>query len=204
MLSCPLARAPSGAEAALLKLPPGASLHPLRAQAAWTPATLGLTCHTHHPFLSPCCCFRTQRSATMRPTTCPRSASSSVTCHARCCSSSRPTTCCAALRPLWAPVPAPAPSSTCHVAASERWPRECGLQLLLSFWLPGLSQRSHLPPLPPAVPRALPELPNLPISLQGVSELSDAFGCSREPPVLVKIMDSRIPPYLSSFTLSKV
>lgn len=130
------------------------------------PQVTGLdTCHPelhvpHQLFLSPCGCFRTQRSATMRPTTSPRSASSSTTCRARCCSSSRPTTCCAALRPPWAPVPAPAPSSTCHVAASERWPRECGLRRLC----PSSSLACPRSPAPlhflPLVPRARPLCPN--------------------------------------------
>ena len=122
----------------------------------------------HQLLLSPCGCFRTQRSATMRPTTSPRSASSSTTCHARCCSSSRPTTCCVASRPPWAPVPAPAPSSTCHVAASERWPRECGLQFLFPPQLFGLPQESRSLPLSPSGPQGpapVSQTPDLPAGI---------------------------------------
>ena len=121
---------------------------PFRSLAARMPAAApGPPPHSGCLFL-----FRTQRSATTRPTTSPRSASSSTVCHARCCSSSRPTTCCGASRLPWAPAPAPALSSTCRDAASKHWPRECGLRP------------------PPATPPQLPDPPQgsarLPFLLQ--------------------------------------
>lgn len=166
VLSFPLGRVSSGTKAAVLEAP------------SWSflagPQVMGLdTRHPglhfpHQPLLSPYCCFRTPRSATTQPPTSPRSVSSSTVCHARCCSSSRPMTYCEASRPPWAPVPVPAPSSTCHVAVSERWPRECGLRPLLpSSSLAYPRSPAHLHFLLEA-PRALPQCLNLQVSLQGV------------------------------------
>lgn len=160
VLSFPLQRVPGGTKAAVLEAPPWRFLAAAQVTGldTWHP---GPHLPRHQPLLSPCRCCRTPRSAATRPPTFPRSASSSAMCHARCCSSSRPTTCCVASRPPWAPAPAPAPSSTCRVAVSERWPRECGLQP--PFPPSALAcprTPAHLHVLPP-VPRALPQCPNL-------------------------------------------
>lgn len=79
-------------------------------------------------------------------------------------------------------MPAPAPSSTCRVAASERWPSEYGLPPFLPFTsLAGGRGPARLLRLP-LVPRALPDVP-IPRSpwkeLRGrnsSSELPDASG----------------------------
>lgn len=168
VLRSPVGRVPSGAKAAVLAAPSCSFL-------AAPQATGCLDTHYPRPLLiqprlSPSCCSRTPRSATMQPPTCPRLASSSAMCHARCFSSSRPTTSYAASRLPWARAPAPAPSSTCRGAASEHWPRECGLlPLVLSAPLACPLGTTHLHFLPP-VPRAMLEFPNVQISLQEVED----------------------------------
>lgn len=166
-LGFPLGRIPSAAEAAVLDAPSRSFLAAPQVTGCPDSPPPGAPLPMPAVCLSSCLCFRTQRSATMRPTTSPRSATFSTSCRVRCCSSSRPTTCCGASRPPWAPAPAPPPSSTCHVAASRRWPRECGLRPLLpssSPPAPGVCT----PPVFPPVPRAVPELPSLQLSLQEV------------------------------------